>query len=108
MGGTCSQSYDWFGFRKPDIPQIELVKDKNNKEPFPVGQKVAPSIHAAGLQKFEIALLPGGGVVDGVNGDLVVIAPAYDVNREEVDLIVQRTARAIEDILGPTASTARL
>ena len=71
-------------------------------------QKVAPTIHAAGLQKFEIALLPGGGVVDGVDGDLIVLAPAYDVTREEVDLIVERAARAIEYVLGPTASVAKL
>ncbi|KAF1964666.1 class III aminotransferas-like protein [Bimuria novae-zelandiae CBS 107.79] len=84
---------------------LELVKDKTTKEPFPVAQKVAPTIHAAGLQKFEIAVLPGGGVVDGVNGDLIVLAPAYNVTREDVDLIVQRTAKAIEHVLGgaPTA-----
>ncbi|KAL1603734.1 hypothetical protein SLS60_005324 [Paraconiothyrium brasiliense] len=88
--------------------QIELVKDKNTKEPFPVKQKVAPTIHAAGLQKFEIAVLPGGGVVDGVNGDLIVLAPAYDVNREEVDLVVQRTAESIEHVLGPITVAAKL
>ncbi|KAF2442458.1 PLP-dependent transferase [Karstenula rhodostoma CBS 690.94] len=86
----------------------ELVKDRNTKEPFPVKQKVAPTIHAAGLQKFEIVLLPGGGVVDGVNGDLVVLAPAYDINREEVDLVVQRTATAIDCVLGPTTGVVRL
>ncbi|KAF9735873.1 hypothetical protein PMIN02_011660 [Paraphaeosphaeria minitans] len=87
---------------------IELVKDRQTKEPFPVKQKVAPTIHAAGLQKFEIALLPGGGVVDGANGDLIVLAPAYDINHEEVDLVVQRASKAIEYVLGPATSTAKL
>jgi adenosylmethionine-8-amino-7-oxononanoate aminotransferase len=53
------------------------------------------------LQKFDIAVLPGGGVVDGVNGDLIVLAPPFTVTREDVDLIVDRTAKAIESILGP-------
>lgn len=96
------------GFDISDLPQIELVKDRQTKEPFPVKQKVAPTIQAAGLQKFEIALLPGGGVVDGVNGDLIVLAPAYDVTCEEVNLIVERAARAIEFVLGPTATVAKL
>jgi adenosylmethionine-8-amino-7-oxononanoate aminotransferase len=90
------------------VSQIELVKTRHTKEPFPVKQKVAPTIHAAGLQKFEIALLPGGGVVDGVNGDLIVLAPSYDINREEVDLIVHRAAKAIEYVLGPTTGIAKL
>lgn len=73
-----------------------------------MNQKVAPTIHAAGLQAFEIAVLPGGGVVDGVDGDLIVLAPAYDINYEEVDLIVDRTAKAIEYILGPAITAAKL
>lgn len=79
---------------------MELVKNKDTKEPFPVSQKVAPTIHAVGLQQFGIAMLPGGGVVDGTSGDLIVLAPAYIVSREDVDLIVQRTATAIEYVLG--------
>jgi adenosylmethionine-8-amino-7-oxononanoate aminotransferase len=90
------------------MSQIELVKDRNTKEPFPVKQKVAPTIHAAGLQKFEIVLLPGGGVADGVNGDLVVLAPSYNIDREEVDLIVHRAAKAIEYVLGPITGVVKL
>ncbi|KAF1941334.1 class III aminotransferas-like protein [Clathrospora elynae] len=87
---------------------IELVQDRVTKAPFPVQTKVAPTIHAAGLQKFAIALLPGGGVVDGMNGDLVVLAPPYTITREDVDLIVEHTAKAIESILGPAETTAKL
>lgn len=83
---------------------MELVKNKDTKEPFPVSQRVAPTIHAAALQQFGIAMLPGGGVVDGTNGDLIVLAPAYTVSREDVDLIVQRTATAIEYVLENVAS----
>ena len=88
--------------------QIELVEDKKTKAPFPVREKVAPTIHAAGLQKFDIALLHGGGVADGTNGDLIVLAPPFTINREDVDLIVDRTARAVEHVLGPVGVSAKL
>ncbi|KAH7384457.1 class III aminotransferase-like protein [Pyrenochaeta sp. MPI-SDFR-AT-0127] len=87
---------------------IELVQDKTTKLPFPVKDKIAPTIHAAGLQKFEIALLPGGGVVDGVNGDLIVLAPPFTITDDDVKLIVDRTARAIEHVLGQTEVQEKL
>lgn len=87
---------------------IELVQDKSTKQPFPVKEKIAPTIHAAGLQKFDIALLPGGGVVDGVNGDLIVLAPPYTITQDDVALIVDRTASAIEHVLGQTEVQAKL
>lgn len=84
------------------------MKDKATKEPFPVADKIAPTIHATGLKKeFGISILPGGGVADGVNGDLAVLAPPYTITRKDADLIVDRTARAIEQVLGPTR-TAKL
>jgi adenosylmethionine-8-amino-7-oxononanoate aminotransferase len=88
--------------------QIELVDDRETKAPFLAKKKVAHTIHAAGLHKFDIAVLPGGGVVDGVNGDLIVLAPPFTVTREDVDLIVDRTARAIESVLGPAGVSAKL
>ncbi|KAF2853306.1 class III aminotransferas-like protein [Plenodomus tracheiphilus IPT5] len=87
---------------------IELVLDKTNKAPFPVSKKIAPQIHARGLEDFGIALMPGGGVADGINGDLIILAPAYNITSEEVELIVDLTARAIESVLGETSGIARL
>ncbi len=46
--------------------------------------------------------MPGGGVADGTNGDVMVLAPAYSITREDADLIVEKTAKAIEHVLGPT------
>lgn len=91
-----------------DLWQVELVEDKATKRPFAVQKKIAPTIHAAGLQKFEIAVLPGGGVVDGINGDLVVLAPAYTIDENDVETIVERTAKAIEYVLGPKGTGAKL
>ncbi|KAK3706395.1 hypothetical protein LTR37_012773 [Vermiconidia calcicola] len=80
---------------------IEIVKDRQTRQPFPVTDKIAPTIHATGLRKeFAISLIPGGGVADGTHGDLIVIAPAYNVTRMDVELIVGRAAKAIEHVLG--------
>lgn len=58
-------------------------------------------IHAAGMTKqFGISVLPGGGVADGVDGDVIVLAPAYNCTKEDIDLIVERTANVIEHVLG--------
>lgn len=78
-----------------------MVKEKATKEPFPASEKVSPRIHAAGLTKeFGISLLPGGGVADGVNGDVIMLAPAYNCTEEDIELIVERTAKVIEHVLG--------
>lgn len=83
--------------------QIELVANKATKTPFPVAQKIAPTIHATGLKReHAISFIPGGGVADGTNGDLIVVSPAYNITRGEIEEIVERTARAIEVVLGPT------
>lgn len=79
------------------------MKDKSTKEPFPATDKLAPTIHSTGLQKeFAISLLPGGGVADGTNGDVVVLAPAYNITRADAEWIVERAAKVIERVLGPT------
>lgn len=84
-----------------DFVQIELVKDKTTKAPFPASEKVSARIHAAGLTKdFGISILPGGGVADGVSGDVIMLAPAYNCTKQDIELIVERTAKVIEHVLG--------
>jgi len=87
---------------------IELVADKTTKAPFPVSSKVTPQIHAKGLKDLGIVLMPGGGVADGINGDMIILAPAYNITKEDVELIVDRTARAIESVLGETKASPKL
>ncbi|KAF2770591.1 PLP-dependent transferase [Teratosphaeria nubilosa] len=80
---------------------IEIVLDKAYKAPFPVEDKLAARLHATGLHPdFGISLLPGAGVVDGVNGDVIVLAPAYNVTRADTELIVERTLQVVKHVLG--------
>lgn len=41
-------------------------------------------------------------MADGTDGDLLVISPAYNITKKDAELIVERTAKAVEAVLGPT------
>ena len=45
---------------------------------------------------FNISIYPGTGTADGVKGDHILLAPAYNVTSEEVHLIVEITVAVIE------------
>lgn len=79
---------------------IEFVKDKKTKQTFPPAQKVSPLIHKAGMSEYDICVLPGPGVVDGFQGDVIVIAPPYIINKEEVEILIDRVEKAIRHVLG--------
>ncbi len=77
---------------------IELVKDRKTKEPFEGSLKLFMQIRA---QAFENGLIcyPVGGNVDGVNGDIVILAPRYNSTDEELTEIVDKTAKSIRQVL---------
>jgi adenosylmethionine-8-amino-7-oxononanoate aminotransferase len=49
-------------------------------------------------EPHNICLYPGTGSVDGVRGDHVKVMPAYTVTKEDIDLIVERVGKVIEDV----------
>ncbi|KAL4809337.1 pyridoxal phosphate-dependent transferase [Aspergillus unguis] len=78
---------------------IEFVKNKATKEPFGTEDAVAFRIQETGLkQEFGISLYASSGTVDGVRGDHVILAPAYNATKEEIDLIVETTARVLHEV----------
>ncbi|KAK1148705.1 hypothetical protein N8T08_008590 [Aspergillus melleus] len=80
---------------------IEFVEDKSTKKPFPPSRAVSWNVHETGLKpQHSISFIPGNGGVDGKNGDHVVLAPPYNTTKEEVELIVERTACVVKDVLG--------
>ncbi|KAL3489226.1 pyridoxal phosphate-dependent transferase [Aspergillus germanicus] len=80
---------------------LEFVKDKTTKEPFPASEGVAQKVHRTGLEKEHcISMIPGSGVADGVNGDIVQIAPAYNVSKEDIDVIIERVVGVINAVFG--------
>lgn len=49
---------------------------------------------------FNISLYPGTGTTDGVKGDHILIAPAYNIKADDVHMIVETTASIINAFFG--------
>jgi adenosylmethionine-8-amino-7-oxononanoate aminotransferase len=69
---------------------IELVADQARRRPFPRAEKRAEALAAAAFERGLI-VYPSGGCADGINGDIVMIAPPFVVSEDEL--------REIADIL---------
>lgn len=57
---------------------------------------------------YEVHVYPGGGTVDGFNGDHIIISPSYNVTDAEVDAIVDRVGRLVEDFFNTLDVPPRL
>jgi adenosylmethionine-8-amino-7-oxononanoate aminotransferase len=77
---------------------IELVKDRDSKEPFPAElalfQRVRERAFAKGLICY-----PMGGNVDGKRGDIVILSPPYIATRAELGEIVERLQHSVAEVL---------
>ena len=78
-------------------PQVEFVADKATKAPFSPSVGVANAVHTEGLMVQGISLYPGQGTMDGVNGDHVLLSPAYNSTRAEIEEIALKTKLAVEE-----------
>jgi adenosylmethionine-8-amino-7-oxononanoate aminotransferase len=78
---------------------IELVKDKKSKNPFEKDFKVAQSVARKCFENGIIVLAGVGGMVDGVLGDSLVVCPPYTINEEEIDKVIGRIKKSIEEVL---------
>jgi adenosylmethionine-8-amino-7-oxononanoate aminotransferase len=82
---------------------IEFVEDKSTRAPFPRAAKfVEAFIEAA--QEAGLVVWPNVGHADGVNGDLVVVAPPFIIAEQEIDEIVTRVAAALAATVRTVAS----
>ncbi|KAI7770100.1 hypothetical protein ACKAV7_014071 [Fusarium commune] len=80
---------------------IELVEDKDLKTPFPPEKGVSFNIYQTGLKPgYDVMVFPCPGVYEGDSGDAILLTPAFNISREDVELIVDRVARTIEHVLG--------
>jgi adenosylmethionine-8-amino-7-oxononanoate aminotransferase len=77
---------------------IELVANRKTKAPFPADKRLFMRIRQQGLENGLICY-PVGGNVDGVNGDIVIIAPPYNCTQSELGEIVDKTAKSVRQVL---------
>lgn len=84
--------------------QLEFVKDKQTKEPFPPSAAVAFHVQETGLKpEYAISLYSAAGTVDGTRGDHVLLAPPYTVTKEEIDIIVDTIAKVLDEVFAKVA-----
>jgi len=74
---------------------IEFVQDKETKEPFDASVQIKNKITVNCLAEG-LVVYPGGGAVDGIKGDHILIAPPVNIKSEEIDLLVNALEAGIK------------
>jgi adenosylmethionine-8-amino-7-oxononanoate aminotransferase len=80
------------------LQAIELVRDRRSRTPFDPALRLHARIRRAA---FELGLMvyPGGGTLDGWQGDHVLLAPPYNTTHAQIDEIVERLERALTAVM---------
>jgi adenosylmethionine-8-amino-7-oxononanoate aminotransferase len=77
---------------------LEFLQDRPLKKPFDPAWKFHSRIRDHAL-KAGLAIYPSAGTVDGTRGDHLIIAPPYNSNPQDIELIVDRLDTAIMSAL---------
>ncbi|TYL93121.1 aspartate aminotransferase family protein [Bradyrhizobium rifense] len=77
---------------------IELVADRASRISFDPALKLNQKIKAGAFANG-LGCYPGGGTVDGVRGDHVLLAPPYIASADEIDQIVDKLGTAVDNVL---------
>ncbi|KAF7543813.1 hypothetical protein G7Z17_g10436 [Cylindrodendrum hubeiense] len=86
---------------------VEFVVNKETKEPFPTSLGLNGLLHARGMSKgYEIALFNANGTYDGYAGDHFLVCPPYIVSEADIDDIVIRVNRVINDTFEELTASA--
>jgi adenosylmethionine-8-amino-7-oxononanoate aminotransferase len=76
---------------------VEIVRDKQTKEPFPRDLQVSERVVQATARR-DVLLLSGNGAADGINGDTILIAPPYVIAEEQLDTIVDSLTDSLREV----------
>ena len=74
---------------------VELVADRDTKAPFAPQSTLHVQVKREAMARG-LMVYPMGGNIDGVNGDIVLLAPPFIVTEGQVDVIVERLGDAID------------
>ncbi len=77
---------------------LELVQDKASKQTFNPALKLNASIKAHAM-KHGLLCYVGGGTADGINGDHVMLAPAFICEDKHIEEAVEKLHLAVNDAL---------
>jgi adenosylmethionine-8-amino-7-oxononanoate aminotransferase len=76
---------------------IEFVADVESRAPFPRAARFAESFVDAALEAG-LVVWPNVGHADGVNGDLVMLAPPFSIDAGEIAELVDRFRVALSRV----------
>ena len=74
------------------------MEDAESRAPFGREQRFAERFTAA-AERAGLMVWPNTGHADGVNGDLVVLAPPFIITEAEIDELVTRFERALHEVV---------
>ena len=77
---------------------LELVRERSTRQPFDPALKLHAAIKAQAMANG-LMVFPGGGTIDGVHGDHVLIAPPFIATDADLSEIVSRLSDAVEAAL---------
>ena len=76
---------------------VELVQNRETKEPFPKNFNIAGKIKKRALD-LGLICYPMQGTVDGTIGDHILIAPPFIINENEMNEISQKLEKSMQNI----------
>ena len=76
---------------------IELVRDRETKEPFARSERVTERALAA-ARDAGLLLYSSTGHVDGRNGDLLMLGPPFVLTDDDAAALVERTVAAVRSV----------
>ncbi len=74
---------------------FELVKSRETKEPFDPKKRASALLEKAALKRG-LVTYPCTGSIEGVAGDMVLMAPPLVISASEIDMILAYTGRLPE------------
>ena len=77
---------------------FEIVENRETKKPFAASRKLSLRIRQRALE-LGLICYPVGGIVDGVNGDGVNLAPPFNASDAELGEIAGKAGEAIRSVL---------
>ena len=77
---------------------LEIVADRATRRPFDPSMKINARIKAEGMTRG-LMCYPGGGTIDGVTGDHILLAPPFILSDSEVGMIVERLGDAVDAVI---------
>ena len=77
---------------------LELVADRASKAPLPYSLSIHSSIKRHAMARG-LACYPGGGTIDGQQGNHILLAPPYIIDRSHVAEITEKLGDAVDAAL---------